>query len=418
MAYSLGLDRSSQHTVTTMLLHPLPRAPWIAVTALLGALIGMGTATGAEPRARDLGIPFPGTPGPLNAITDVAGVEVGYTTLIQGDGPLKVGKGPVRTGVTAILPRGRKAPEGVFGAYAVGNGNGEMTGTIWIDESGIVGTPILITNTHSVGVVRDAVIAWMLENGGTEQLWGLPVVAETWDGYLNDLNGFHVTREHVFAALNGAHGGPIAEGNVGGGTGMHTFEFKGGTGTSSRRVRVKGVADYTVGVLVQSNFGRRWQLQVAGIPVGREWPEDAPFTREAGPNNELGSIIVVVATDAPLLPTQLKRIARRAMMGIARTGGMAGNGSGDIFVAFSTANTAAANATAGLQQAGFLPNDQLDGLFEATVLATEEAIINAMVAARTMTGIDGNRLVAIDHARLQEMLRRHDRLNKPAAPAR
>jgi D-aminopeptidase len=222
----------------------------------------------------------------------------------------------------------------------------------------------------------------------------------------------------VFAALNGAHGGPIAEGNVGGGTGMHTFEFKGGTGTSSRRVRVKGVADYTVGVLVQSNFGRRWQLQVAGIPVGREWPEDAPFTREAGPNNELGSIIVVVATDAPLLPTQLKRIARRAMMGIARTGGMAGNGSGDIFVAFSTANTAAANATAGLQQAAFLPNDQLDGLFEATVLATEEAIINAMVAARTMTGIDGNRLVAIDHARLQEMLRRHDRLVPPPAPAR
>ena len=405
-------------TVTMMLPHLRSRAPWLTATALLGALLQMGTAAGAEPRARDLGIPFPGTPGPFNAITDVAGVEVGYTTLVEGDGPLKVGKGPVRTGVTAVLPRGRKNPTGVFGAYAVGNGNGEMTGTIWIDESGIVGTPILITNTHSVGVVRDAVIAWMLENGGTEQLWGLPVVAETWDGYLNDLNGFHVRREHVFAALDGAHGGALAEGNVGGGTGMHTFEFKGGTGTSSRRVRVKGVADYTVGVLVQSNFGRRPQLQVAGIPVGREWPEDAPFTQADGPNNELGSIIIVVATDAPLLPTQLKRIARRAMMGIARVGGMAGNGSGDIFVAFSTANTEAANATSGLQQAAFLPNDQLDGLFEATVVATEEAIVNAMVAARTMSGIDGNRLVAIDHARLQQILRRHDRLTAPPAPPR
>ena len=233
----------------------------------------MGTAA-AEPRARDLGIPFPGTPGPLNAITDVAGVEVGYTTLIAGDGKLDVGKGPVRTGVTAVLPRGRQDLSGVFGGYAVGNGNGEMTGTIWIEESGIVGTPILITNTHSVGVVRDSVIAWMLQHGGTEQLWGLPVVAETWDGYLNDLNGFHVQREHVIAALDGARGGAIAEGNVGGGTGMHTFEFKGGTGTSSRRVRVHGIADYTVGVLVQSNFGRRSQLQVAGIPIGRDWPDD------------------------------------------------------------------------------------------------------------------------------------------------
>jgi D-aminopeptidase len=244
------------------------------------------------------------------------------------------------------------------------------------------------------------------------------VVAETWDGYLNDLNGFHVQREHVFAALDSARGGAIAEGNIGGGTGMHTFEFKGGTGTSSRRVRVHGIADYTVGVLVQSNFGRRSQLQVAGIPIGRDWPEDAPFTKESGPVNELGSIIVVVATDAPLLPTQLKRIARRAAMGIARTGGTAGNGSGDIFLAFSTANSAAATATEGLQQAAFVPNDRLDGLFEATVLATEEAIVNALVAARTMTGIDGNRLVAIDHARLQEVLRRHDRLVTDGKPGR
>jgi D-aminopeptidase len=390
----------------------------IACLALTGVVISMSSAFAAEPRARDLGIPFPGTPGPLNAITDVAGVEVGYATLVAGDGPLEVGKGPVRTGVTAVLPRGRRNPTGVFGGYAVGNGNGEMTGTIWIEESGIVGTPILITNTHSVGVVRDAVIAWMLRNGGTEQLWGLPVVAETWDGHLNDLNGFHVKPEHVFAALDGARGGTLAEGNVGGGTGMHTFEFKGGTGTSSRRVRVRDVGDYTVGVLVQSNFGRRWQLQVAGIPVGREWPEDAPFTHESGNNNEFGSIIVVVATDAPLLPTQLKRIAHRAVMGIARTGGMAGNGSGDIFVAFSTANTPAANASEGLQQVSFLPNDQLDGLFEATVLATEEAIVNAMIAARTMTGIDGNRLVGIDHARLQQILRRHNRLETEKQPAR
>ena len=369
-------------------------------------------------RARDLGIPFPGQSGPLNAITDVAGVEVGYTTLIEGDGALQAGKGPIRTGVTAILPRGHTTPGSVFGGYAVGNGNGEMTGTIWIEESGIVGSPVMITNTHSVGVVRDAVIAWMLANGGTGQAWGLPVVGETWDGYLNDLNGFHVTREHVFAALDGARAGAIAEGNVGGGTGMHTFEFKGGTGTSSRRVRVKGADDYTVGVLVQSNFGRRWQLQVAGIPVGREWPEDAPFTAQYGPTNELGSIIAVVATDAPLLPNQLKRVASRAAMGIARVGGIAGNGSGDIFLAFSTANAPAADATEGLQQVAFLPNDKLDGLFEATVLATEEAIINALVAARTMTGIDGNRLAAIDHARLQQILRRHHRLEPAAAPAR
>jgi L-aminopeptidase/D-esterase-like protein len=384
------------------------------VLAASGPLPAAGLAT-AAPRARDLGIPFPGQPGPLNAITDVVGVEVGYTTLIEGDGALRIGVGPIRTGVTAILPRGRKAHGAVFGGFAVGNGNGEMTGTIWTEESGIVGSPVLITNTHSVGVVRDAVIAWMLQNGGTEQLWGLPVVGETWDGYLNDLNGFHVKREHVFAALDGARGGAIAEGNVGGGTGMHTFEFKGGTGTSSRRVRVRGADDYTVGVLVQSNFGRRWQLQVAGIPVGRQWPEDAPFTAEYGRPNELGSIIVVVATDAPLLPTQLKRIAARAAMGVARTGGIAGNGSGDIFLAFSTANEPAANAAGALQQMTFLPNDQLDGLFEATVLATEEAIINALVAARTMTGIDGHRLVAIDHARLREILRRHERLEPGAA---
>jgi L-aminopeptidase/D-esterase-like protein len=390
----------------------------VAAASLLFTAPGIAAAApstpGAKPgpRARDLGIPFPGTPGPLNAITDVAGVEVGFVTLVAGEGKLETGKGPVRTGVTAILPRGRAALGAVFGGYAVGNGNGEMTGTIWVEESGLVTTPILITNTHSVGVVRDAVIDWLVRRNATEELWGLPIVAETWDGYLNDLNGFHVRPEHALAALDGARGGPVAEGNVGGGTGMHTFEFKGGTGTSSRRVRVKGAGDYTVGVLVQSNFGRRWQLQVAGVPVGREWPEDAPFTAEYGRPNELGSIIVVVATDAPLLPTQLKRIARRCAMGVARVGGTAGDGSGDIFIAFSTANGAAASADQGVQQSTFLPNGQLDGLFEATVLATEEAIVNAMVAARTMRGADDRTLVAIDHARLRQILAKYQRLQQ------
>lgn len=384
--------------------------------ALSAAPAGGGPGTGANaPRARDLGIPFFGTPGPLNAITDVAGVEVGYATLVAGEGKLEVGKGPIRTGVTAVLPRGRSGRAPAFGGWATGNGNGEMTGTVWIEESGVVAGPVMITNTHSVGVVRDSVIAWLVKNGGTDQLWGLPIVGETWDGYLNDLNGFHVKPEHVFAAIDTARGGAIAEGNVGGGTGMHSFEFKGGTGTSSRRVRVKDAGDYTVGVLVQSNFGRRWQLQIAGVPVGHEWPEDAPFTAQFGPSNELGSIIVVIATDAPLLPTQLKRIAKRATMGVARTGGSAGNGSGDIFVAFSTANAAAAAADSGLQTASFVPNDQLDGLFEATVLATEEAIVNAMVAARTMDGVDGNRLVAIDHARLRTILKKYNRLEERMA---
>jgi D-aminopeptidase len=407
------MQENESCTTETLTLNRIRLAGRLALAAT--RIFRSARAMAAEPRARDLGLPFSGTPGPLNAITDVQGVEIGYTTLIQGEGKLVVGKGPVRTGVTAILPRGR-TQGAVFGAYAVGNGNGEMTGAIWIEDSGVVGSPVLITNTHSVGVARDAVIAWMLQHGGTGQLWGLPVVAETWDGHLNDLNGFHVRPEHVFAALDSARGGAIAEGNVGGGTGMHTFEFKGGTGTASRRVRVRDVGDYTVGVLVQSNFGRRPQLQIAGIPVGREWPEDAPFSQQYGPENELGSIIVVIATDAPLLPTQLRRVAQRAGMGIARTGGSAGNGSGDIFLAFSTANAAAATGDEGLQHMSLLPNDQLSGLFEATVLATEEAIVNAMVAARTMTGIDGNTLVAIDHARLQKILSRYNRL-EPGAKA-
>ena len=382
----------------------------LALACTLLVVIATTPAAGAAPRARDLGIPFPGTPGPLNAITDIGGVEVGFATLVRGDGKLEVGKGPVRTGVTAVLPRGKKASSSVFGGWFTANGNGEMTGTTWLEESGVLSGPVLITNTHSVGIVRDAILEWSLQRGGTTQLWGLPVVAETWDGYLNDLNGFHVRREHVFAALDSAAPGPVAEGNVGGGTGMHSFEFKGGTGTASRRVRVKGIADYTVGVLVQSNFGRRHQLQIAGIPVGRQWPEDAPFTAAGGAANELGSIIAVVATDAPLLATQLRRMARRATHGIARVGGTSGNGSGDIFIAFSTANEAAAGAAEGLQRAEFLPNDALDGLFEATALATEEAIVNAMIAARTMRGADGNTLTAIDHERLRKILKKHGRL--------
>lgn len=383
-------------------------------TAILALLCAAASALAADPapRARDLGIPFYGTPGPLNAITDVAGVEVGYTTLISGsaDRPLE---GPViRTGVTAVLPRGRAgAAQSVYGGWFTLNGNGEMTGTTWLEESGTLAGPVMITNTHSVGVVHDATIAWLVEHSEVEDSWSLPVVAETWDGWLNELNGFHVKPEHARAALDGARGGPIAEGNVGGGTGMHSFEFKGGTGTSSRRVRVKGVADYTVGVLVQSNFGRRWQLQIAGVPVGRAMPENAPFTEEAGTNNELGSIIAVVATDAPLLPHQLERVARRVSIGLARVGSMSGNGSGDIFVAFSTANAEAASSGGGIARVEALANDSLDGLFEATALATEEAIVNAMVAARTLDGIEGHVLHAIDHEQLRAQLRKYGRLD-------
>jgi D-aminopeptidase len=381
------------------------------------ALLLLACATGqAAPRARDLGIPFPGTPGALNAITDVAGVEVGYSTLISGDARHPE-RGPViRTGVTAVLPGGRARANGsMFGGWFTMNGNGELTGTTWIEESGLVTGPLLITNTHSVGVVRDAVIEWSLKGAATAQAWSLPIVGETWDGWLNDLNGFHVKREHVFAALDGARGGAIAEGNVGGGTGMHTFEFKGGTGTASRRVRIRGVGDFVLGVLVQSNFGLRHQLLIAGVPVGREMPEDAPYTSSFGRPNELGSIIGVVATDAPLLPHQMKRIARRVAMGVARTGASAGNGSGDIFVAFTTANADAASASTGATQIRALANDEISGLFEATVQATEEAIVNAMVAARTMDGVDGHVLKAIDHERLRAVLRAHGRLEQPAA---
>jgi D-aminopeptidase len=366
----------------------------------------------AKPRARDLGIPFYGTPGPLNAITDVAGVEVGHTTLISGSGKLVVGQGPVRTGVTAVLPRGKTMTDPVFAGWFPLNGNGEMTGTTWVEESGFLEGPVMITNTHSVGVVRDAVIAWRVKRGGPDESgywWSLPVVAETYDGYMNDINGFHVHPEDAFHALDSAQNGHVEEGNVGGGTGMICYEFKGGIGTSSRKVDAK-LGGYTVGVLVQCNCGLRDQLTIAGVPVGKEIPGGQVWSslRPTG-NEETGSIIIVVATDAPLLPHQLKRLARRASLGVARTGSISGNGSGDIFIAFSTANSGAWKPS-GLRHIEMVPNDQMGPLFAATVEATEEAIVNALVAAETMTGADNHTVEAIPHDKLREVLRKYNRL--------
>jgi L-aminopeptidase/D-esterase-like protein len=363
------------------------------------------------PRARDLGVPFDGTPGPLNAITDVRGVEVGFVTLVSGEGKLVPGRGPVRTGVTAVLPRGKEARGRVFAAWHTLNGNGEMTGTTWLEESGSLGTPILITNTHSVGVVRDAVIEWNARRGAGDGYSGdfsLPVVAETWDGFLNDINGFHVTKEHAFRALDGAKPGPVAEGNVGGGTGMVAHGFKGGTGTSSR-VLAAAEGGYTVGVLVQANYGRRDLLHVAGVPVGREITDLMPARGKADDGG--GSIIVVVGTDAPLLPHQLKRLARRVSLGVGVVGGRGENSSGDIFIAFSTANPEAGKEE-GTAQLTMLPNERINPLLRATVEATEEAIVNAMVAARTMSGVDGNTVHAIPHERLREALKKYNRLAK------
>jgi D-aminopeptidase len=358
-----------------------------------------------KPRARDLGVPFDGTPGPNNAITDVKGVEVGHTTLISGEGKLVVGKGPVRTGVTAIHPRGKNSNDAVFAAWFTLNGNGEMTGTTWVDDSGFLNGPVMITNTHSVGVVRDAVIAWKVRRGSPDMegyWWSLPVVAETWDGYLNDINGFHVTAEDAFHALDVARSGSVEEGNVGGGTGMICNDFKGGIGTSSRVLDAQH-GGYTVGVLVQCNYGSREQLRVAGINVGREIPEHTIW------QTDLGSIIVVLATDAPLIPTQLKRIARKISLGLGRDGSYSGDGSGDIFIAFSTANPGAVGSK-GLHQITMLPNDSLDPIFLATVQATEEAVVNAMVAAETMTGVNNHTVIALPHDRLREVLSKHNRL--------
>jgi len=354
-------------------------------------------------RARGLGLSLAGTPGPFNAITDVDGVEVGTTTLIAGHGPLTVGQGPIRTGVTAILPRGHAHADVACAAgfYAL-NGNGEMTGISWIEEAGELHTPITITNTHSCGVARDATIRWLVARGaGTAQPWALPVAAETYDGDLNDINGFHVTDEHVFNALDQARPGPLESGSVGGGTGMICYDFKGGNGSSSRLVAV-GEKSYTLGAFVQANFGAREQLMVLGAPVGRHIVHDKLR------NKDQGSVIVIIATDAPLLPHQLKRIARRVPMGLARTGTVGNNSSGDIFLAFSTANfNAYASTGNGVHQFAALPNDALDGLFNATVESVEEAVIDAMVANSTMTGRDGNRSIALPHSELVALMNKY-----------
>ena len=367
-----------------------------------------------KPRARDLGVPFDGTPGPNNAITDVGGVLVGHTTLISGEGKLQVGKGPVRTGVTAVLPRGSASMnDPVFAGWFSQNGNGEMTGTTWVEESGFLEGPVMITNTHSVGVVRDAVIQWRVNHGQpdpTGYWWSLPVVAETWDGWLNDINGFHVKPEHAFHAIDAAHAGAVEEGAVGGGTGMICNGYKGGIGTASRKLDAKN-GGYTVGVLVQCNYGTKYNLRIAGIPVGREIPADDPYAAVPSDIQERGSIIVVVATDAPLLPHQLKRLARRVSLGLGRNGSISGNGSGDIFIAFSTAN-AGASKEKGLADLKMYPNEQLDVVFGATVQSVEEAIVNAMIAAEMMTGIEGHRVRAIDHDKLRDVLKKYNRLNR------
>src|SRR5947199_4012675 len=361
-------------------------------------------------RARNLGIPFEGTPGKFNAITDVAGVEVGYTTLISSEGALKVGEGPVRTGVTAILPRGHGSlNDPVYAGFFSLNGNGEMTGIAWVEESGFLEGPIVVTNTHSVGVARDAVIAWRIKHGAADKTgywWSLPVVAETWDGWLNDINGFHVKPEDVSHALESAHGGPIEEGSVGGGTGMICYEFKGGTGTASRVIEMKDKSNpagtYTIGALVQANCGRRPQLTIAGVPVGKEIPGEVY-------KEETGSIIIVIATDVPLLPHQLKRLAKRASLGLARTGSVSGNGCGDLFIAFSTANPGAANPDPVTRSVETIPNDRMDPIFAGVVQATEEAIVNALIDNQSMTGRDNHRFYALPHDRLRELLKKYNR---------
>jgi L-aminopeptidase/D-esterase-like protein len=368
----------------------------------------------AKPRARDLGVPFDGTPGPFNAITDVSGVAVGHKTLISGEGRLQIGKGPIRTGVTAILPRGKDSMSNpVFAGWWSLNGNGEMTGTTWVEESGFLEGPVMITNTHSVGVVRDAVIQWRVAHGQpdpTGYWWSLPVVAETWDGWLNDINGFHVKPEHAFHAIDSAKSGAVEEGNVGGGTGMICSGYKGGIGTASRALSTKD-GGYTVGVLVQCNYGSRMNLRIAGIPVGREIPSEDPYAFMPPDIAERGSIIVVVATDAPLVAHQLKRLARRVSLGLGRNGSISGNGSGDIFIAFSTANSGAA-ATDHVVDLKMLPNDMIEPVFAATVQASEEAIINAMVAAETMTGIENHKVSALPHDQLRAVLKKYNRLNQ------
>ncbi|MFT5761962.1 MAG: D-aminopeptidase [Polaribacter sp.] len=388
------------------------------ITLVLCSLLVSAIVYSQKPRARDLGIPFVGKTGEFNAITDVKGVEVGYSTIIYGKGKNILGKGPIRTGVTAIFPRGKaKKFSPVYANWYSLNGNGEMTGTTWVTESGFLETPIMITNTNSVGTVRQAVLKYFVDTNwysGENWWYTYPVVAETYDGFLNDIYGFHVKEKHVLEAINDTKSGVIAEGNVGGGTGMMCLGFKGGTGTASRIVKFKNES-YTVGVLVQSNFGAKKNLTIAGVPVGKELMnvKSSEFNGPATPNRKEGdgSIIVVVATDAPLLPHQLKRISQRIPLGIGIVGGRGSNGSGDIFIAFSTANENAFNRNETTKVETF-PNDQITPLFEATVQAVEEAIINAMVAAETMEGINGNKSYAIPHDLLKQTLKKYNRLEK------
>ena len=398
--------------------------------ALLIAILVLPVVLRAQkPRERDLALPIGGTPGALDAITDVAGVEVGHTTLISGTGKLVVGTGPVRTGVTVVHPRGKANADPVFAAWFTLNGNGEMTGTTWVQESGLLEGPVAITNTHSVGVVRDAIIRWEVSQKNALQPWWLPVVAETYDGLLNDVSGFHVKPEHVLAALESATGGVPKEGAVGGGTGMVCHGFKGGIGTASRTL-TEAQGGYTVGVLVQCNYGVRRDLRIAGVPVGEEIPDlaaciantdplpadsarrrcDTPSAgaRDDGP--EQGSIIVVVATDAPLLPHQLKRMATRVSVGIGRQGGFGGNSSGDIFIAFSTANPRAWYDDQPVRDVKMLPNDRITPLFQATAQATEAAITNALLAAETMTGANDVRVYAMPVDRLLAAMKKYGRL--------
>src|ERR1700674_2846876 len=382
------------------------------VISCLSVSLNAEEKSAAKPRARDLGVPFDGTPGSLNAVTDVSGVTVGHTTLISGEGKLQIGKGPVRTGVTAVLPRGKDSMSNpVFAGWWSLNGNGEMTGTTWVEESGFLEGPVMITNTHSVGVVRDAVVQWRVAHGQpdpTGYWWSLPVVAETWDGWLNDINGFHVKPEHAFHAIDSAKSGPVEEGNVGGGTGMVCSGYKGGIGTASRALSARD-GGYTVGVLVQCNYGSRMNLRIAGVPVGREIPSEDPYAFMPSDIADRGSIIVVVATDAPLLAHQLKRLARRVSLGLGRDGSISGNGSGDIFIAFSTANSGAAAADH-VGDVKIVPDDMIEPGFAATVQATEEAVINAMVAAETMTGIENHKVIALPHERLRAVMKKYNRL--------
>jgi len=387
--------------------------------ALLLCLLCSGSPLLAQPveRARDLGVPFEGTTGPLDAITDVPGVEVGVTTLISGEGKLIVGKGPVRTGVTAILPRGKNFKDPVFAGFYSQNGNGEMTGIHWVKESGFLEGPVMITNTHSVGTVRDAVIDWEMKHGATQYPWSLPVVAETYDGFLNDINGFHVSAADTFHAIDSASRGPVPEGNVGGGTGMACFGFKGGTGTASRVLQA-AEGGYVVGVLVQCNTGSAHELRIAGVPVGQALHQDRRAELPYGADHvDTGSIIIVIATNAPLTAAQLDRLCRRATLGLGRVGGTSGDGSGDIFVSFSTANPGADSAPRPFAQGAaqtpapppevkiaMLPNWAMSPLFDATVRATEEAIVNAMVGARTMTGADGHTINALPHDALKTLM--------------